>query len=77
MKAQRARRLFAASAIGVLMAGGATIGAAGTASAAVPPKAHTNFGCFDGWGNRCGFGGFGFNNGFGFGNGGVVVVVVN
>ncbi|MFF4485579.1 hypothetical protein ACFY0F_03650 [Streptomyces sp. NPDC001544] len=74
MKAQRARRLFAASAIGVLMAGGATIGAAGTASAAVPPKAHTNFGCFD-WGfNRCGFG---FNNGFGFGNGGVVVVVVN
>ncbi|RSS80277.1 hypothetical protein [Streptomyces sp. WAC06614] len=30
------RRLFAVSAIGVLMAGGAALGAAGTASAAAP-----------------------------------------
>ncbi|MGW2643002.1 hypothetical protein [Streptomyces sp. NPDC001348] len=77
MKAQRARRLFAATAIGVLMASGATIGAAGTASAAVPTKAPTGFGgCFDRWGfNHCGFDGFGFRNS-GFNNGGVVVIVV-
>lgn len=77
MKAQRARRLFAVSAIGVLMASGATVGAAGTASAAVPAKAHTNFGrCFDRWGfDRCGFDGFGFRDN-GFNNGGVVVIVV-
>ncbi|GLX21679.1 MULTISPECIES: hypothetical protein [Streptomyces] len=36
MRALRVKQLFAASAIGVLMAGGAAIGAAGTASAAVP-----------------------------------------
>ncbi|MFK4146704.1 hypothetical protein [Streptomyces sp. NPDC004065] len=54
MKAQRARRLFAMSAVGVLMAGGAAIGAAGTASAAAPAHTPTNFGrCFDrgGWWN--------------------------
>ncbi|MFE2140687.1 hypothetical protein ACFXA3_02830 [Streptomyces sp. NPDC059456] len=36
MQAIRAKRLFAVSAIGVLMAGGAALGAAGAASAAVP-----------------------------------------
>ncbi|KUN25321.1 hypothetical protein AQJ11_21385 [Streptomyces corchorusii] len=36
MRASRARRLFAASAAGLVMAGGAAIGAAGTASAAAP-----------------------------------------
>lgn len=86
MKAQRARRLFAVSAISVLMAGGATIGAAGAASAAPPAKAPTkapaNFGCWDHsnrFFNNCGFhSGFGFNNGFdnGFNTGGVVVIVV-
>ncbi|MFI5682472.1 hypothetical protein [Streptomyces sp. NPDC051636] len=78
MKAQRARRLFAVSAIGVLMAGGATIGAAGTASAAVPSQAPTNFGCFDRGGHRwwnddCGFG---FDHRNNFDNGAVVVIVV-
>ncbi|MEU5592321.1 hypothetical protein [Streptomyces sp. NPDC020298] len=86
MKAQRARRLFAVSAISVLMAGGATIGAAGVASAAAPSKATkapTNFGCFDRsnrFFNNCGFNsGFGFNNGFnnGFNTGGFVVIVVS
>ncbi|WP_405982530.1 hypothetical protein [Streptomyces sp. NBC_00158] len=38
MRALRVKRLFAASAIGVLMAGGAAIGAAGTATAAVPTQ---------------------------------------
>ncbi|MEU8842165.1 hypothetical protein AB0D97_24010 [Streptomyces roseus] len=38
MKAMRAKRLFAVSAIGVLMAGGAAVGAAGTASAATPTQ---------------------------------------
>ncbi len=84
MKAQRARRFFAVSAIGVLMAGGAAIGAAGTASAAAPAQAQTHVtnGCSN-WGGRgfgnCGFGfnngfntgfnRFGFNSGFGFNNG--------
>ncbi|WP_327279855.1 MULTISPECIES: hypothetical protein [unclassified Streptomyces] len=36
MQALRMKRLFAVSAIGVLMAGGAALGAAGTASAATP-----------------------------------------
>ncbi|MFI8191635.1 hypothetical protein ACIF8T_22920 [Streptomyces sp. NPDC085946] len=44
MNAQRARRLLAASAVGVLMAGGATIGAAGTASAATPAVLPTQVG---------------------------------
>ncbi|MEU6554755.1 hypothetical protein ABZ915_31445 [Streptomyces sp. NPDC046915] len=89
MKAPRARRLLAVSAISVLMAGGATIGAAGAASAAAPSKATqapTNFGCFDHsnrFFNNCGFNGFnngfGFRNGFnnGFNNGGFVVIVVS
>ncbi|MCJ0872651.1 hypothetical protein [Streptomyces sp. AP-93] len=41
MQALRVKRLFAVSAIGVLMAGGAAIGAAGTASAAVPTHTAT------------------------------------
>ncbi|MGW3207841.1 hypothetical protein [Streptomyces sp. NPDC001135] len=83
MNAHRARRLAAVSAIGVLMAGGAVIGTAGTASAATPTQVTTNRGCWrGGWDcgfdNRFGFnnGFFGFNNGFGFGGAPVVVVVV-
>ncbi|MEU1012977.1 hypothetical protein [Streptomyces sp. NPDC005890] len=83
MKAQRVRRLFAVSAAGVLLAGGAAIGTAGTASAATPNQVSTNHGCFDrGWGGGNCFGN-GFRNNFfgtgfvpGFG-GGVVVIVVN
>ncbi|MFI1162987.1 hypothetical protein ACH4UM_05075 [Streptomyces sp. NPDC020801] len=87
MKAPRARRLLAMSAVGVLMAGGAAIGAAGTASAATPAQAPTNFrhGCWVGgwWDPDCGFGhrndfnrfNNGFNNGF-IGTGGVVVIVL-
>ncbi|MEU8438249.1 hypothetical protein AB0F18_36230 [Streptomyces sp. NPDC029216] len=37
----RVKRLVAASAIGVMLAGGAALGAAGTASAAVPTHAVT------------------------------------
>ncbi|WP_158754757.1 hypothetical protein [Streptomyces sp. NRRL F-2580] len=37
----RVKRLFAVSAIGVLMAGGAALGAAGTASAATPTHSAT------------------------------------
>ncbi|MER6027838.1 hypothetical protein [Streptomyces sp. NPDC001851] len=86
MNAHRARRLAAASAIGVLMASGVAIGTAGTASAATPTQVTTNRGCFHGgwdcgFNNRFGFNGFGFNNGFfgfnnGFGSVPVVVVVV-
>ncbi|MEU8031609.1 hypothetical protein [Streptomyces sp. NPDC049099] len=83
MNAHRARRLAAVSAIGVLMAGGAAISTAGTASAATPAQVTTNRGCFHGgwdcgFNNRFGFnnGFFGFNNGFGFGSVPVVVVVV-
>ncbi|MFF4546851.1 hypothetical protein [Streptomyces sp. NPDC001435] len=57
MRAHRARRLVAASAVSILMAGGASIGAAGTAAAAAPavhPQVTTNmcfgrsdFRCFD------------------------------
>ncbi|GHI08253.1 hypothetical protein AQI88_06050 [Streptomyces cellostaticus] len=81
MKAHRARRLAAVSAIGVLMASGVAIGTAGTASAATPTQVSTNRGC---WWNNCYYGGFnnGFNNGFfgfnnGFNNVPVVVVVVS
>ncbi|MFG2359279.1 hypothetical protein [Streptomyces sp. NPDC048521] len=77
------RRLFAASAVGVLMAGGTAIGLAGTASAATPANAPTNNGCFyrGGWWNGyCdGFGNRGDRGDFyrsGFLNGGVVVIVV-
>ncbi|QTD98582.1 hypothetical protein [Streptomyces cyanogenus] len=82
MKAQRVRRLFAVSAAGVLLAGGAAIGTAGTASAATPDQVSTNHGCFDrGWGGNCFGNGFRnnfFGSGFvpGFG-GGVVVIVVS
>ncbi|MEU2714715.1 hypothetical protein [Streptomyces sp. NPDC007205] len=83
MNAHRARRLAAVSAIGVLMAGGAAIGTAGTASAATPTHVSTNRGCFRG-GWDCGFDNRfgGFNNGFfgfnnGFGSVPVVVVVVS
>lgn len=63
MTARSARRLFAVSAAGVLLAGGAAIGTAGTASAAAPHQVTTDRGCFDrGFGNDC-FGN-GFHNGF-------------
>ncbi|BCM66956.1 MULTISPECIES: hypothetical protein [Streptomyces] len=84
MKAQRVRRLFAVTAAGVLLAGGAAIGTAGTASAATPDRVSTNHGCYDrgGWWGGCGHydrGNF-YNTGFFPGfvpGGGVVVVVVN
>ncbi|GGU78357.1 hypothetical protein GCM10010260_08530 [Streptomyces filipinensis] len=86
MNAHRARRLAAASAIGVLMASGVAIGTAGTASAAAPNQISTNRGCYYGgwWGNCYGYGNGFFNNGFygngfygnGFNNTPVVVVVV-
>ncbi|MEU6760450.1 hypothetical protein [Streptomyces sp. NPDC046685] len=49
MHAQRAKRLFVASAAGLLMAGGAALGTAGTASAAVPaqPVSYVNGGGCD------------------------------
>ncbi|WP_225821358.1 hypothetical protein [Streptomyces naphthomycinicus] len=84
MNAQRVRRLFAVSAAGVLLAGGAAIGTASTASAATPDHVSTGRGCFDrgfGFGGGCGFnrGGYFFGNGFGngfYGSNGVVVIVV-
>ncbi|MEU9212259.1 hypothetical protein AB0D27_31070 [Streptomyces sp. NPDC048415] len=81
MNAQRARRLATLSAVGVLMAGGAAIGAAGTASAATPAQAPGNR-CFDSrWWNDCDFGhGNRFDRGdlnrFDGGNGAVVVIVL-
>ncbi|MFD9219834.1 hypothetical protein ACFWDI_07365 [Streptomyces sp. NPDC060064] len=56
MRAQRARRLVAVSAASILMAGGAAIGAAGTAAAA--PAVHTHVttnwcGDRDDWGGNC------------------------
>ncbi|WP_326651549.1 MULTISPECIES: hypothetical protein [unclassified Streptomyces] len=56
MRAQRARRLAAVSTAGILMAGGAAIGAAGTAEAA--PAVHTHVttnwcGDLDNWGGNC------------------------
>ncbi|MEW2082110.1 hypothetical protein [Streptomyces sp. NPDC005283] len=56
MRAQRARRLAAVSAASILMAGGAAIGAAGTATAA--PAVHTQVttnwcGDRDNWGGNC------------------------
>ncbi|MFB7597524.1 hypothetical protein [Streptomyces sp. NPDC056160] len=85
MKAPRARRLLALSAAGVLLAGGAAIGTAGTASAATPrTSATTNHGC--GWwssncyGHRSGRGalygpGYGYGYGFGYNPGSVIVIV--
>ncbi|MFE0450096.1 hypothetical protein ACFW2D_02130 [Streptomyces sp. NPDC058914] len=74
MNAQRARRLFAISAVGVLMAGGAAVGAAGTASAAAPSDLPTNVSrdwCdrhHDWWGHGC--------DRDDFDDGSVVVIVV-
>jgi hypothetical protein len=57
MRAQRARRLAAVSAAGILMVGGAAIGAAGTATAAAPAvQTHvTTNSCGDrgDWGGGC------------------------
>jgi hypothetical protein len=72
------RRLFAVSAAGVLLAGGAALGTAGTASAATPDQAPTHRGgCYDrgGWYNNCGYGDY-YRTGFVPG-GGVVVIVVS
>ncbi|MFH9404374.1 hypothetical protein ACH4JS_32125 [Streptomyces sp. NPDC017638] len=80
MKAQRVRRLLAVSAAGAVLAGGAAVGTAGTASAATPRQVSTHHGCYDrGWGNGCGFArndffGNGFRNGL-VGTGVVVIVV--
>ncbi|MEW2291480.1 hypothetical protein ABZ719_02070 [Streptomyces sp. NPDC006743] len=87
MKAPRARRLFALSAAGVLLAGGAAIGAAGTASAATPQTTSvtTNHGC-GWWSSNC-YGhrgdrgalygpGYGYGYGFGYNQSSVVVIVL-
>ncbi|MEU3909916.1 MULTISPECIES: hypothetical protein [unclassified Streptomyces] len=59
MQALRVKRLFAASAIGVLLAGGAAMGAAGTASAAVPTHAVAYSHGGGGWDNDDDWGGHG------------------
>ncbi|MFI9807574.1 hypothetical protein ACIHEJ_24955 [Streptomyces sp. NPDC052301] len=56
MSAQHSKRLFAVSAVGVLLAGGAAVGAAGTASAATTAHVtsyypHSSRGCDEVWGN--------------------------
>lgn len=85
MRAQRARRLAAVSAAGILMAGGAAIGTAGTAAAAAPAvhtQVTTNWcGGHDGWGGRCfDHHGFRFDHRFDhhrfFNHGGVVIIVL-
>ncbi|MFF0042791.1 hypothetical protein ACFYRG_42410 [Streptomyces mirabilis] len=89
MRAQRARRLAAVSAAGLLMAGGAAIGTAGTAAAAAPAvhtQVTTNW-CGDhgDWGGRCfdhrfDHHGFRFDHRFDhhrfFNHGGVVIIVL-
>ncbi|MEU0677064.1 hypothetical protein ABZ330_30020 [Streptomyces sp. NPDC006172] len=75
MNAQRVRRCLAASAVGVLMAGGATVGAASTASAAAPahPSPQVDRGWCDHhhrwWNDDCNFHDS-------FQDGSVVVIVV-
>ncbi|MFD8724599.1 hypothetical protein ACFV2H_43245 [Streptomyces sp. NPDC059629] len=79
MRALRARRFGAAFAAGILMAGGAAIGAAGTAAAAAPAVrsqaptdscfGHDDWRCFGNGGFRFDQPGFCFNNpGFCFGH---------
>ncbi|MFG2884577.1 hypothetical protein ACGFYV_20185 [Streptomyces sp. NPDC048297] len=56
MSAQHAKRLFAVSVVGALMAGGSALGAAGTASAATPVPVpsysqRSNRGCDEVWGD--------------------------
>ncbi|MEU6475578.1 hypothetical protein ABZ858_01580 [Streptomyces sp. NPDC047017] len=86
MKAPRARRLTALSVAGLLLAGGAAIGTAGTASAAAPATVKTaaSHGC-GGWYGNCGYGhrggayygpGYGYGYGFGAYPSSVVVIVV-
>ncbi|WP_112467963.1 hypothetical protein [Streptomyces triticisoli] len=87
MKAQRARRLFATSAAGVLMATGVAVGTAGTAAAATPATtpAHVSTsvghggGCFYGgwWSGYCGFdrGGFFPYYNYGYNSSPVIIVV--
>ncbi|MER6030005.1 hypothetical protein [Streptomyces sp. NPDC001851] len=72
MRVQGARRLVAASAAGLLMAGGAAIGTAGTAAAAVPAVhtgvitdqcfGHSDWRCFDHGGFRFDHRGFCFHH---------------
>ncbi|MFF1484018.1 hypothetical protein ACIGZH_37440 [Streptomyces sp. NPDC058319] len=89
MKAPRARRLFALSAAGVLLAGGAAIGTAGTASAAPAPagtSATVDHGSCGWWSSNC-YGrrgdrgalygpGYGYGYGFGYNQNSVVVIVL-
>ncbi|MFE3635394.1 hypothetical protein [Streptomyces cellostaticus] len=75
MKAHRARRLAALSAAGVLMAGGAVVTSAASASAATPDhvtQVNTNRSCYW-WGHCFDRSDFFRNN---FNNGGVPVVIV-
>ncbi|MCY0936925.1 hypothetical protein [Streptomyces sp. H34-S4] len=65
MQALRVKRLFAVSAIGVLMAGGAALGAAGTASAATPTTAVAYVSHGGGWGHdNGGYHGWDNDNGY-------------
>ena len=89
MRAQRATRLAAASAVGILMAGGAAIGTAGPAAAAAPAE-HTRVTtdwcggwgdwhgrCFDRHGSRFDHHRFRFDHhGFVIHRGGVVVIIL-
>ncbi|MFJ9362033.1 hypothetical protein [Streptomyces mirabilis] len=75
MRAQRARRLAAVSAVGILTAGGAAIGAAVTAAAAAP-AVHTQVTT-----NRFDHNGFRFDHRFGdhrflFNRGGALIIVL-
>ncbi|MEU9987724.1 hypothetical protein AB0E10_13120 [Streptomyces sp. NPDC048045] len=71
MRAQRATRLAAASAVGILMAGGAAIGTAGPAAAAAPAvHTHVATDMCGNWGQNCFNGrGFRFDHGFRFNHG--------
>lgn len=62
MQALRVKRLFAVSAIGVLMAGGAALGAAGTASAAVPTQSVTYVSHGGGWDDDDNYGHHGWHD---------------
>ncbi|MFF5703601.1 hypothetical protein ACFY7H_13995 [Streptomyces sp. NPDC012794] len=74
MQALRVKRLFAASAIGVLMAGGAALGAAGTASAAAPTHSVSYVTGGGGWDDDHGYGhghgGYDHDDDWGGGHGG-------
>ncbi|MEK0097649.1 hypothetical protein ACFC18_40235 [Streptomyces sp. NPDC056121] len=72
MRAPHIKRSLTVAAAGMMLAGGAAVGAAGTAAAApahAPSVAsHVNNGC--GWWDDCDWYGYGYNNGYyGYNNG--------